>query len=244
MSHKVTAADYDEDYYELLVENYEKRRAFSRDRAANLASLVRTEKGERLLDLGCGIGASAVECANRGAIVTGLDYTTKAIEKALIFCEKYGREKVDFIVGDCSNVPLADESFDKVLCADLVEHLYPEEYLATVREAHRVLKADGEIIIYTPSPSHFFEAARRCVVHRVDGVARYGKLHVDLKSMDYIIDSMESSGFAVQRSYYLPSHVPLLCSIERITMRLPVVGDLFRRRICVTASKEAQGQGY
>lgn len=46
-------------------------------------------------------------------------------------------------------LPYADASFDLVTCSEVIEHV--ENYRALVREAHRVLKKDGLLILTTPN---------------------------------------------------------------------------------------------
>lgn len=48
--------------------------------------------------------------------------------------------------------PLEDGSFDLVLCNHLVEHV--DDFVATVRELHRILKPGGYLIVRTPHYSH------------------------------------------------------------------------------------------
>lgn len=167
MHRKITAADYDENYYQFLVQNRETKRVWTRDRAANLRALLGDREEQRVLDLGCGIGMAASECTACGAKVVGLDYSVTAVDMASALCHEYGTREVHLIVGDCSSIPLADAVFDAVLCADLVEHLYEAKFLTMLGEAHRVLKPGGQLMVYTPSPTHLFEKLRRFVPSKV-----------------------------------------------------------------------------
>jgi ubiquinone/menaquinone biosynthesis C-methylase UbiE len=59
------------------------------------------------------------------------------------------------IVSDISNIPEPDESFDAVMCVEVLEHLpYPVDAL---RELARLLKPDGYLILTAPfcSLTHF-----------------------------------------------------------------------------------------
>jgi SAM-dependent methyltransferase len=52
--------------------------------------------------------------------------------------------------------PTLDGSFDRVLMFDVVEHLYPWELHAAMREVHRVLRPDGRFIIHT-APNRWYD---------------------------------------------------------------------------------------
>jgi len=49
---------------------------------------------------------------------------------------------------DSQKISFKDEAFDIVLMMDFVEHLYPDQYIKTCKEVNRVLKPNGEILIY------------------------------------------------------------------------------------------------
>ncbi|MCC6753428.1 MAG: class I SAM-dependent methyltransferase [Saprospiraceae bacterium] len=58
----------------------------------------------------------------------------------------------DFVCADMTKpLPIADASCDVLVCIDGIEHI--DEQHSFVREAHRILKTDGEIIISTPNIS-------------------------------------------------------------------------------------------
>ena len=104
---------------------------------------------EDLLDVGCGTGPMvellAAEFPDRH--YTGLDLTPKMIE--------VGRSKnlngVDWVVGDCENLPFAENSFDVIICSNSFHH-YPNPQ-AFFNSAYRVLRPGGRLILqdYTAS---------------------------------------------------------------------------------------------
>jgi len=60
----------------------EERQSDARIETNNLISLLGIERGERILDLCCGVGRHSLELARRGFDVVGVDRTTTYIEKA------------------------------------------------------------------------------------------------------------------------------------------------------------------
>ena len=51
--------------------------------------------------------------------------------------------------GDAFHLPFADESFDKVICAEVMEHVH--DYPAAARELARVTKPDGIVAVTIPT---------------------------------------------------------------------------------------------
>lgn len=53
------------------------------------------------------------------------------------------------VSGDVTNIPFPDNHFEAGLCVDVLEHV-PEDTKA-LKELHRVLKSDGQLILHTPN---------------------------------------------------------------------------------------------
>ena len=96
--------------------------------------------GQRLLEVGCGMGTDLLQFARGGARVTGVDLTPRSIETSRHHLELYGQSG-DFALTDAENLPFADESFD-VAYSNGVLHHTPDTAEA-VREIHRVLRPGG-----------------------------------------------------------------------------------------------------
>jgi SAM-dependent methyltransferase len=75
-----------------------------------LIERVDPRPGERVLDVGCGLGEVAARAARAGADVTAIDLSPEMIERA-----RRRPERVDWRVGDCQALPFEDDSFDVVV---------------------------------------------------------------------------------------------------------------------------------
>ena len=184
---------------------------------------------ERVLDLGCGWGTFCWALGPRVAEMVGVDFSQKSVD----LCESRLAESpidgLSFVCADARATGLEAESFDLVIGADLVEHLYPEDSQAVLAEAFRVLKKGGRLSLWTPNRGHFLE-----MLKARDILLRRDVSHVDYKSMARLKSLVCSEGFALERAYYAESHVGGLRTVERALQRWV---PFLRRRIALLARK-------
>lgn len=97
--------------------------------------------GLRVLDVGCGDGTISEPLWKMGNYVTSVE-----LPKIATLAH---RCRVPLVVaGDAEQLAFASNSFDVVLASEVVEHLWnPHNFFD---EAHRVLRANGHLIISTP----------------------------------------------------------------------------------------------
>jgi len=100
------------------------------------------KKTGKLLDLGCGKGYFLNAFKKLGFSVKGVDL--ESINKNI--------KKVDLEKG---KLPFSNNSFDFVICIDLIEHINNPDNL--MKETRRVLKPSGLFVIYTPNWNIFFK---------------------------------------------------------------------------------------
>ncbi len=113
----------------------------------NLEFLEQTDllrNGDKILEIGCGIGSVVFRLSEQGYDVIGTDISTEAINYGL---NKYGDIKLE--VQAAETLPFEDESFDVVLSFDLFEHIgATHKHLGEVR---RVLRSGGYYLFQTPN---------------------------------------------------------------------------------------------
>jgi ubiquinone/menaquinone biosynthesis C-methylase UbiE len=101
-----------------------------------VSELAATERPRRVLEVGCGEGIVLAALAARlpGTRFDGLELDETALGQARVRCPG-----AKLVRGDACELPFGDQSFDLVVCLEVLEHL-PEPARA-LRELRRVARA-------------------------------------------------------------------------------------------------------
>ncbi len=114
--------------------------------------------GDRLLDLGCGAGRHAFEAFRRGARVVALDRSDTELKHVATLFEamrQAGEAGADdaamaiAVNADATALPFADGHFDRVIAAEVLEHVVDDE--VAIAELARVLRPGGTIAVTVPA---------------------------------------------------------------------------------------------
>ncbi len=110
------------------------------------ASYVSAE--DRCLDVGCGDGsASGPWLQEHAASYVGVDVS----ESAVLMVRARGLEAQP--INDAAELPFPDDSFDFVVCAEVLEHLFDPQ--GAMAEINRVLRPGGRLIATVPNLAHW-----------------------------------------------------------------------------------------
>ena len=121
-------------------------------RMARSLQLMNLEPGIRVLDLGCGRGEITLHAIRRGAKVVGIDYSPaclKLTRRTLELASEREQGQVTLVQADAMALPFADRIFERVLMLDIVEHLRDWQVSRVLREAYRILKPTGYVVLHT-----------------------------------------------------------------------------------------------
>ena len=104
--------------------------------------------GKRVLDIGCGGGILSDSMARKGAEVTGIDLSSKALKVAQLHALEAGTKNVSY--REVSAEALAQEqpaSFDVVTCMEMLEHV--PDPSSVVRACATLVKPGGWVFFST-----------------------------------------------------------------------------------------------
>lgn len=114
------------------------------------SEVLASVEGKDYVELGCGGGQGSVGTAKLGAeTVVGVDFSSKQLRHARQLRDFYG-VRVQFVKGDLTNLPLADDRFDVAsseAAFQMVEHIDQALF-----EAHRILRDGGVFVLSVPHP--------------------------------------------------------------------------------------------
>jgi ubiquinone/menaquinone biosynthesis C-methylase UbiE len=119
--------------------------------SAHLVSLCNISSDEHVLDVGCGIGNTAITAKRMTGVkkVTGIDITpellVQAREQASI--AEIGKDEIDWKEANVENLPFDDKVFDVVLSS--FGHMFAPHPEIAIKEMLRVTKPGGRIAFST-----------------------------------------------------------------------------------------------
>ncbi len=137
--------------YDLFVRLFMPEKRFKRD----LIARARLAPGQRVLDLGAGTGTLAIMIKqNQPKVqITGLDGDAEVLAIARDKAARAGAD-IPFDLGSVTALPYSAESFDRVVSSLVMSLLSHADKQLALREAYRVLRGGGELLIADFGPPH------------------------------------------------------------------------------------------
>lgn len=110
--------------------------------------------GTAILEAGCGLGIEVIRLSELGYRVLGVDYAVNALRRF-----RAARPEPPLVAADIHGLPFRDGSFGGYLSFGVLEHF--EWGLGPgLREAHRILRPGGVLVLTIPAPNLVWRAVK------------------------------------------------------------------------------------
>jgi SAM-dependent methyltransferase len=134
----------------------EKQRDLTHAEAKALCSLLALKPGSQILDLYCGNGRHALDLAQKGFKVVGLDISFSRISFALNWAREE-RASATFLIGDVQALPLRGTFEGVMILGGSFTHWREEEKnISLLQGFGKILKPGGFLLIDNPNPLRFW----------------------------------------------------------------------------------------
>ena len=123
---------------------------FGQDRRLNLIRQYLPLQNARVLDIGSGIGAYVEKFRALGAHAFGVDADLERLARG-----RQEKNLATLALAVSEALSFGENTFDGVLLHEVIEHV--DDDRQTIREAHRVTRRGGVVIIFAPNRLYPFE---------------------------------------------------------------------------------------
>lgn len=194
-------------------------------RARRIIEELNPKPDEKIIDLGCGTGYYLFLLSNLPIKLnlTGFDFDKQALSEAKATLSK----KIKFITGDLHKMPFKDNSFDKAVASEVLEHVEDDEKV--LKEIYRILKRSGVLTVSVPSIRYpfFWDPINFLLEYLFNTHIKNGFFsgfwsgHLRLYNLNQLRKKFEKVGFAVEETeeltfWCLPFNHYLINAVARL----------------------------
>jgi len=150
--------------------------------------------GARIADAGCGSGVIAGHAAKIARQVVGFDSNPEAIRYA---SEAFGSDRVRFVLGPFERI-IDEGPFDQIYCLEVIEHLYEEQAIETLRLFSRAAAPEAQLLVTTPN-AHSAWPLIEWSLDRLQLVPTLAQAqHLTLFSRKSLVRALDRAGWRVE----------------------------------------------
>ena len=153
-------------------------------------------KGDKILEAGCGAGRVYFHYKNEGFDIKGIEYSKNAVENILA-----KDNKAEVIEGSITELPYEDNSFDTILAFGLYHNIENEKELQkSFDESYRVLNQGGQLVA-----SVRFDSLENNIVENIMKKRANGKKFDKFHRWHFSLDDMQKflgENMDIEKVYY------------------------------------------
>jgi SAM-dependent methyltransferase len=172
---------------------------------------------EAAMEVGPGSGVYIPTLTGLFKSVTVTDIDEEFVANLATFKERY--PNLTIIRDDITRTSLPDESFNLILCSEVIEHIHDSE--AALRSMRRLLKPGGVLVLSTPQKWSTMESV--CKIAFLSGIISLVRLvyrepilkanHINLLTRKGLDRQLSSAGFKTVERFCSGLYLPLLAEL-------------------------------
>jgi demethylmenaquinone methyltransferase/2-methoxy-6-polyprenyl-1,4-benzoquinol methylase len=173
------------------------------------------QKGDRVLDIGCGTGALTIRAAHRGASVMGIDINPQMLDMAKRRARERGVLKnVTFLEMGVGELDTITEQYDVIMSGLCFSELTEGELDFTVRHAKRLLRQGGLFLIADEvRPRNILKRIASLIIRFPLVIITYLLTQTTTRAVHQLPEKVKEAGFEIQSETTNPlgTFVELVC---------------------------------
>ena len=225
----------DGDYqYKALHSGHPMQRFWHRGKLTMVDQLVKVHLKEsaRLLEIGCGAGNLLMQAVVRGSYPVALDLSLQALsfvrarlEEA---CQGADAPRGFACIQSIGELlPLPDNSFDCIILSEVIEHL--EAPQVSIREARRVLRPGGRLLLTTPNYQSFWPIMEWAVDRLNMAPKMAGEQHISKFNPALLRGLLRDCGLGIEYFGTIYTLSPFLALVSQTWAETQLVRELENR---------------
>ncbi len=213
-------------------------------------------KSESVLNVGCGDGVQAVVYQGNFKTMVGIDINSDRLEVARNLVKYYNIDNTTWLQANVEKIPL-QEKFDKCIAIDIIEHVINPDQV--IREIHRLLKDNGQLLITFPALhdkwENLFRFIGRKILHRRGKTVYKPSWDPDQHQYNYKLKQwlkiLEANGFKLIKSrgstLFPPLHYlgfpkfwftnKFIHTLDNFLSQLPIFKNYGQALVCIFEKK-------
>ncbi len=173
-------------------------------RAIIIESLLNPNKGEKIIDIGCGRGIVLRHLNTRGYSISGCDISSDTV-KAL------ARRNYDVFLCDLENDPLPGK-YDVVMCLEVLQQVF--DPIKIIQIASQSLYPGGYMIISVPNEFHLLSRIK--LMLGLSHLGHFEESHIRLFSPKRARDMFKKCGLEIDEVISVPVIPPRMKMLQKI----------------------------